>query len=58
MCFYILRRDSRWTPKVAGKRFLGKAINRLHRYAAGQKFLRNPSISFRFRGKTRFCILR
>ena len=40
--FYVLPRNSRWPPKVAGKRFLGKV---------GQKFRQNRSISFRFRDK-------
>ena len=46
-----LRRNSRWPPKVAGKRFLRKIASRLYRYPAGQKFCQNRSISLCFRDK-------
>ena len=61
LCFYILfyffcvlRRNSRWPPKVSGKQFWGKVPNRLCRYPVGQKFRRNRSISLRFRDKCIF----
>ena len=41
----VLRRNSKWPPKVAGKRFLGKVASRLCRYPVGKKFLRNRSVS-------------
>ena len=34
--FFILCRNSRWPPKVAGKRFLRKVASRLCRYPVGQ----------------------
>ena len=37
-CF-VLCRNSRWPPKVAGKRFLLNIASRLCRYPTGQKFL-------------------
>ena len=53
--FCSLRRNSRWLPKVAGKRFLGKVASRLCRYPAHKKFRQNRSISLRFRGKHVFA---
>ena len=52
--FCILRRNSNWPPKVAGKRFLRKVTSRLCRYPACQKFCRNRSISLRFQDKRIF----
>ena len=52
--FCILRRNSRWPPKLAGKRFLRKLASRLCRYPAAQKFRQNRSISLRFRNKRIF----
>ena len=49
--FYVLCRNSRWQPKVAGKRFLQKIASRLYRYPVGQKFCQDRSISLRFRDK-------
>ena len=46
-----VRRNSRWSPKVAGKQFLRKNASRLCRYPVDQKFCWNRSISFRFRDK-------
>ena len=40
MHFCILRRNSRWPPKVAGKRFLLKVASRLFIYPVGPKFRR------------------
>ena len=40
MRFCILSRNSRWPPKVAGKRFLLKVAIRLFIYPAGPKFCR------------------
>ena len=53
--FCILRRNSRWPPKVAGKRFLQKVASRLYKYHVGQKFSRNCSISLCFRDKCVFA---
>ena len=55
MRFCILRRNSRWQLKVAGKRFLFKVPSRLFIYPASQKFHRNRSISHRFRDKCAFA---
>ena len=52
--FGVLRRNSRWPQKVAGKQFLGKVASRLCRYHVGQNFRRNRSISLRFRDKRIF----
>ena len=49
--FCVLRRNSRWPPKVVGKQFLKKVASRLWRYPAGQKFCRNRSILLRFQYK-------
>ena len=43
--FCILHRNSKWSPKVAGKQLLGKAASRICRYPVGQKFRQNCSIS-------------
>ena len=45
--FCILRRNSRWPPKMVGKRFLGKVPSTLCIYPASQKFHRNRSILHR-----------
>ena len=37
--FCILRRNSRWPPNVAGKRFWGKVASRVIIYPAGQNFI-------------------
>ena len=55
MRFCISRRNSRWPPKVAGKRFLGKVTSRLCRYPVGEKFRRNRSISHGLRDKHVFA---
>ena len=49
MLFCVLCKNSRWPPKVAGKRFFGKVATTLCRYPVGQKFRRNRSISLCFR---------
>ena len=36
--FLRLYRNSRWPPKVVGKRVLGNVTSRLYRYPVGQKF--------------------
>ena len=51
MHFSILRRNSKWPPKVAGKQILGKVVNRLWIYPADQKFCRNRSIALRLGDK-------
>ena len=51
MSICILCRKSRWSPKVAGKRFLIKVASRLYIHPVGQKFCRNCSISHRFQDK-------
>ena len=48
MRFGILRRNSRWPPKMAGKLFLRKVASRQSKYSGGKKFRRNRSISHRF----------
>ena len=47
MCFCVLHRNSRWPPKMVGKRFLVKNASRLCRYPAGQKFRQNRTILHR-----------
>ena len=39
MRFCALRRNSRWLPKVAGKRFLLKVVSRLFIYPAAKNFI-------------------
>ena len=39
MHFCVLGRNSRWPPKIAGKRFLGKVASSLCLYPGGQKFV-------------------
>ena len=53
--FLHFRRNSRWLPKVVGKRFFGKVASRLCRYPASQKFHQNRSISLHFRDKSVFA---
>ena len=48
---FIFVLNSRWPPKVAGKRFLQNVANILCRYPAGR---RKRSVSFRFRDKCIF----
>ena len=52
--FFLLRRNSRWPPTVAGKGFLQKVASKLCRYPVGQKFHRNRSILLCFRDKCIF----
>ena len=62
VCFFfffcVLSRNSRWPPKVAGKRFLRKVASRLCKYPVGQKFCRNRPISLRFQDKRIFLFNR
>ena len=39
MRFYILHKNSRWPPKIAGKRLLGTLTSTLCSYPVGQKFI-------------------
>ena len=41
VCACVLRRNSRWPPKMEGKQFLGKVASGLCRYPVGQKFGQN-----------------
>ena len=50
-----LRRNSRWLPKMAGKRFLEKVASQLWGYSSDQKFQRNRSIMHHFRDKCVFA---
>ena len=43
--FCILRRNSKWPPKVAGHQFLGKIASRLCGYPVGQKLRRKLLLS-------------
>ena len=54
MCFRVLRRNSRWLPKLERKRFLGKATSIFCRHPVGQKCCQNGSISHRYRNKCIF----
>ena len=51
----VLHRNSRWPPKMAGKRILGKVASRLSRYPTGQSLCQNLSISQSSRDKCIFC---
>ena len=53
MRFCVLHRNSRWPPKMAGKRFLEILASRLQ-IPWGQKFHRNCSIAHHFRDKCVF----
>ena len=55
MHFCILRRNLRWSPKMAGKRYLGKVTSRLCIYPAGQKHGQNRPILHRFQDKCAFA---
>ena len=54
MPFCVLRRNSRWTPKMAGKPFFAKRRHQTVKIPWGQKFCQNCSISHRFLDE---CIL-
>ena len=54
--FCVLRRNSKWPPKVARKQVLEKVTSRFCRYSVGQKFHRNCSISLCFRDKPVFVL--
>ena len=52
MCLCVLQRNSKWLPKVAGKRFLEKVASQLWGYPPrDKKFQRNHSISHHFQDK-------
>ena len=51
MHFCILHRNSRWPPKMAGKRFSVKNASTFCRYPVGQKFRRNHYIPHYLRDK-------
>ena len=51
----IVHRNSRWLPKMAGKRFLEKVTSQLWRYPSNPKFQRNCSITYGFRDKCVFA---
>ena len=55
MGFCVLRRNSRWPPKVVGKHFFQIVASRLGLYPVGKKFRRNRSISFCFQDKRVFA---
>ena len=44
--FCVLHRNSRWPPKVAGKRFLAKVAGRLAIFGEGKFFLKIAKITF------------
>ena len=55
--FVFNAENSRWPPKVAGKRFFWKIASRLYRYPVGQKFCQNRSISLHFQDKRVFVFI-
>ena len=55
MRFCVLRRNSRWLPKMVEKRFLGKVASRLSIYSTGKKICQNRSISHHFQHKCAFA---
>ena len=54
-CFYLLRSNSRWPPKISGKQFLDTFASSLCRNPVCQKFRRNRSISHRYQDKCVFA---
>ena len=54
--FCVLCRNTKWTQKVVGKRFMGKVASRLSRYPVGKNFCQNRSISLCFRDKHVFAL--
>ena len=52
---HVLCKNTRWLPKVVGKRFLREVAHRICRYPEGKKFCQKISDLLRFQDKHILC---